>query len=72
MESLYVNLSSCRDWIFHPSIRRDPLIRGKAYQYRYPSPGNILKQKHPEDYKTPFQDSTYNVRYAHPTSLQTA
>lgn len=44
-----------RDWVFHPSIRRDPEVRGKAYLYRYPSPGSIFKEDGPEDYKTPFQ-----------------
>jgi hypothetical protein len=65
-----------RDWIFHPSIRLYENPNLKASVYRYPSPGNArdenLAQRHYEDYKTPYEHSRYNVRYARAVPTQRA
>lgn len=61
--------------MWHPSCRRDAQdysYKGKAALYRYPSPGSVLTPETPEDYKTPFQETHYNVRYIKPTDNQRA
>lgn len=60
--------------MWHISVRRDNLYthkRGKVCEYRYPSPGSVFVEKTPVDYRTPFQETDYNVRYAQPTGSQT-
>jgi hypothetical protein len=75
-KSLLVLLLRNRDWIFHPSIRLYENPNLKASVYRYPSPGNArdnnLTESYYEDYKTPYEHSRYNVRYANPTPAQTS
>lgn len=64
----------CRDWLFHPSIRAYAHPNAKASVYRYPAPGNATKPplagEAYTDYKTPYEHTTYNVRYARPTPAQ--
>ena len=66
-----------RDWIFHPAIRKYDNPNVKAIFFRYPSPGNAsIKSMTPDkdkeaDYKTPYEHSLYNVRYAKPVPRQT-
>ena len=45
--------------------------RGKALLYRYPSPGSILPQDGPRDYRTPFTDTPYDIRRNTLTHYQT-
>ena len=69
--TIFVLLSLNSDWIFHASVRRDPLPRGKSLLYRYPSPGSILPQEAPRDYRTPFTDTPYDIRRNTMTHYQT-
>lgn len=60
--------------MFHPSVRPYENPNSKASIYRYPSPGNVRDQTphHAEhqDYKTPYEHSHYNIRYAKNTPMQ--
>jgi hypothetical protein len=59
--------------MFYPGIRRRDLFvknRERILEYRYPSPGSVFIEETPVDYKTPFQETDYNVRYANPTDTQ--
>lgn len=60
--------------MFHPSVRPYEKTNNNASIYRYPSPGNVRdstphNEQH-QDYKTPYEHSKYNIRYANPTPMQ--
>lgn len=59
--------------MFHPSVRwyKPPADRAKTFMFRYPSPGSEIKTQSPKDYRAPFSESEYNVRFTHPTREQT-
>lgn len=74
-QSILVRDLRCRDWLFHPAVRKYSNPKAKAIIYRYPSPGNatfepVMPIKE-QDYKTPYANTPYNVRYANPTPMQT-
>ena len=70
--SFLVPFNICSEWVVHPSVRRVKIENPKVncHIYTYPSHGNENKYEIPADYKTPFSQSDYNVRYAHPTDKQ--